>query len=202
MQNALVHQFRVTLRDVEPAVWRRIQTPANYSFWDLHVAIQDSMGWLDYHLHAFRMKKPRGRKVFEIGLPDEYSDGTLEGWRTAVADYFTMPGATAFYEYDFGDGWEHEILLEGVLLAEPSTKYPKCVAGKLACPPEDCGGPPGYAELLKILGDPDHVEYEEYVTWLGGQAPGNKPFDPERFAASKVRFDDPYERFRIAFGPS
>src|SRR5680860_494830 len=119
MRKGLVHQCRVTLFEVEPTVWRRIQTPAGCSFWDLHVAIQDSMGWLDSHLHVFHIKKPRGRKVWEIGFPDEFREGTLPGWQTAVADYFTEPGATAAYEYDFGDGWEHEVLLEGVLLAEP-----------------------------------------------------------------------------------
>lgn len=160
------------------------------------------MGWFDYHLHNFRMKKPRGRKMWEIGIPDdEYKPEMLEGWRTAVAEYFTAPGATASYLYDYGDSWHHEILLEGVLLADPDVEYPICVAGQNACPPEDCGGPPGYANMLEILRDPEHEEYEEYVTWLGGQAPGNKPFDPERFTAADVPFDDPYERFLIAFGP-
>lgn len=199
MAKHLVHQFRVTLLDVEPTVWRRIQTPAGYSFWDLHVAIQDSMGWFDSHLHVFRIKKPRGRKVWEIGIPDEFMEGTLAGWRTAVADYFTEPGATALYEYDFGDGWRHEILLEGVLLAESAVRYPTCLAGERACPPEDCGGPHGYEELLKIIRDPKHEERDEYLTWLGGQAPANRPFDPERFDAAAVVFDDPYERFFIAF---
>ncbi len=159
------------------------------------------MGWLDYHLHAFKIKKPRGRKVWEIGIPDdEDADGVLEGWRTAVADYFTLPGTSAFYEYDFGDSWLHEVLLEGVLLGEAGAKYPRCIGGERACPPEDCGGAGGYANLLEILSDPNHEEYEEYATWLGGQLPGSVPFDPERFAASEVEFDDPYERFKMAFG--
>jgi len=81
MRKGLVHQFRVTLFEVEPTVWRRIQTPAGCSFWDLHVAIQDSMGWLDSHLHAFRIKKPRGRKVWEIGFPDEFRDDPNERLR-------------------------------------------------------------------------------------------------------------------------
>jgi len=137
--------------------------------------------------------------VWEIGIPDEFMEGTLAGWRTAVADYFTEPGATALYEYDFGDGWRHEVLLEGVLLAAPAVSYPTCLAGQRACPPEDCGGPHGYEELLKIIRDPNHEERDEYLTWLGGQAPANRPFDPERFDAAAVVFDDPYERFFIAF---
>lgn len=194
MSRSLVHQFRIALLEVEPTVWRRIQTPARYSFWDLHVAIQDSMGWLDYHLHAFRIRKPRGRKVWEIGSPDDdYRDATLPGWKTPVSDYLTEPGATAEYEYDFGDRWAHEVLLEGVLLAEPGRNYPRCLEGERACPPEDCGGPTGYADLLRIVKDPAYEERDEYLAWLSGQAPENQPFDPERFDAKAVRFDDPYE---------
>ena len=201
MAKSLVHQFRAALLEVEPTVWRCIQTPAQYSFWDLHIAIQDSMGWRDAHLHAFRIKKLRGRKFWEIGFPDdEFGDETLPGWRTAVADFFTEPGVTATYEYDFGDRWTHEVLLEGILLAESGVSYPRCLAGERACPPEDCGGPPGYTELLEIIGDSRRGEHDEYVTWLAGQVPENQPFDPGRFDAATVRFDDPYERFRRAFG--
>lgn len=199
MAKNLVHQFRITLLEVEPTVWRRIQVPVGYTFWDLHVAIQDSMGWLDSHLHIFRIKRPRGRKVWEIGIPVELMEDVLPGWRNDVSDYFTEPGASALYEYDFGDGWQHEILLEGVLLAEPGVSYPRCLDGERACPPEDCGGPHGYEELLKVISDLEHEERDEYLIWLAGQAPGNYPFDPERFYPAEVRFEDPHERFFIAF---
>src|SRR5271169_5630758 len=112
----IVFQFKISLRDVEPEIWRRIVVPANYSFWDLHVAIQDSMGWLDYHLHSFGVKNPANGVVEEIGIPDDdWIDDEvvfLPGWEIPIANYFQKPGDNATYEYDFGDAWEHEIILE------------------------------------------------------------------------------------------
>ena len=114
------------------------------------------------HLHAFRLKRPHGKKIIEIGIPtDDFDDiEILPGWDEYIADYFWEPGRTARYEYDFGDSWHHEILLEGILLKEKGTKYPICIDGQRACPPEDCGGIRGYENLLKILRDPNHEEYE------------------------------------------
>ena len=201
MPPTIVLQFKVALREVEPQVWRRFQTPAGYSFWDLHVAIQDAMGWQDSHLHEFRVKKSRGRKVWKIGIPDDETEDTLAGWVEPVYSYFKMPGDVTEYVYDFGDYWQHELVLEGLLLAEPGTRYPRCLAGARACPPEDCGGPHGYQEMLKVLGDPGHDEYEDYVTWLGGQVAGNRPFDAGLFDATAVIFENPRKRFRYAFDP-
>lgn len=197
----MVLQFKVALQGNEPEVWRRFQTPASYSFWDLHVAVQDVMGWQDYHLHEFRVKKPRGRKVWKIGIPDDEAEDTLPGWTVPVFEYFKFPGDVAEYVYDFGDYWQHELLLEGLLLAEPDTSYPRCLAGDRACPPEDCGGPHGYQEMLKVLEDPGHAEYGDYVNWLGGQGSGGRPFDAGLFEAAAVVFEDPRKRFRNAFGP-
>lgn len=85
-------------------------------------------------------------------------------------------------------------------MAEPGVRYPRCLDGLRACPPEDCGGPPGYANLLEILRDPKHEDYGEYAAWTAGQAPRNRPFDPERFDVAAVLFDDPYDRLRMAIG--
>ena len=197
----LVYQFRITLNGTQPPIWRRIQVPASYSFWDLHVALQDSMGWLDYHLHVFLMRKPHKRKAAEIGIPDgEFADHVvLPCWRIPIAEYFTAPGSTAVYRYDFGDDWEHEVLLEGILLKEKDTKYPTCLAGERACPPEDCGGVHGYLNLLDILSNPQHEEHEEMVGWLKGH-PGNyHPYRPDEFEPQLVRFDNPEKRWRLAF---
>lgn len=102
-------RLKVTLKHVKPAVWRRIEVPVTYTFWDLHVAIQDAMGWLDYHLHVFRARNARG-KLDEIGIPDEDAfvgdPVALPGWKVRIADYLLHVGARATYEYDFGDGWE------------------------------------------------------------------------------------------------
>ena len=196
-----IYQFRVTLLEIEPPIWRRIQVPADYSFWDLHVAIQDSMGWLDYHLHEFKLRKPRGRKVVEIGIPDTETDrDVLPGWEVPISTYFTGLGVRAAYDYDFGDDWHHEVLLEGILLKDSSVKYPICVAGKRACPPEDCGGTPGYEELLGVLATTHTEEYKDMAAWLKNHVKNYFPYRPEHFDPNAVKFWNPTKRWQIAFG--
>ena len=197
----LIYQFRIDLLGIKPAVWRRIQVTADYSFWDLHVAIQDSMGWLDYHLHEFRVKRPSGRKVIAIGIPDEEADHeVLAGWEVPISNHFVEPGIAAEYDYDFGDGWRHKVLLEGVLLKEPSVKYPVCLAGARACPPEDCGGIPGYENLLEVLSNPKSSECKEMVAWLKGHAKNYFPYHSEHFSPEEVEFCNPAKRWKMAFG--
>ena len=166
------YQVKVSLRGIRPPIWRRIQVPADYSFWDLHVAIQDAMGWWDYHLHAFRVADPSHGEEDLIGIPDEDrfvgDPEYLPGWTVPIDKAFAKPGDSASYEYDFGDGWEHEIVLEMITPREPKVRYPRCLAGERACPPEDCGGPWGYENMLKILADPRHEEHDETLTWVGG----------------------------------
>ncbi len=197
-----VYQFLVYLVDSEPLIWRRIQVPGDYSFWDLHVAVQDAMGWLDCHLHMFSMPRPGGNGVAHIGIPDEdelsldpneepYTE--LAGWEEKIADWFTPDNALASYEYDFGDGWIHGIELEGILPRDPDVFYPRCLDGSGACPPEDCGGIPGYYRMLRILADPSHPKRQGYIEWLGSD------FDPLDFRPEEVEFDDPALRFFIAF---
>ena len=197
----IILQFRFELLEIEPLIWRRVQVPSKYSFWDLHVAIQDSMGWLDYHLHAFHVRMPHKRKIVEIGIPmDEYFDEpVVPGWEISITDYFTEPGKSAPYEYDFGDGWEHNILLEGILLKEKGARYPKSIAGERACPPEDCGGVPGYYELLEILKNPKHPEFHDYIGWLKGHAKNYYPYEPDQFSPEKVEFWNPKKRWEIVF---
>ena len=166
----LIYQFKIVLLEISPPIWRRIQVPATYSFWDLHVALQDAMGWFDYHLHAFHISKLHKRKPVEIGIPGDEIAGqlVLPGWEIPIFEYFIEPGKTALYHYDFRDSWKHEILFEGVLVKEKGEKYPRCIAGERACPPEDCGGTPGYSNLLEIIGDSSHSEYQETIDWLKG----------------------------------
>jgi hypothetical protein len=196
----LVFQFKITLLEIDPRIWRRVQVPTGYSFWDLHVAIQDAMGWVDYHLHAFRFPQS-GKQTIEIGIPfEEYDDLiTLPGWETPITNYFTAPGDAAVYEYDFGDSWQHELLLEGVLLKEKGARYPRCIGGERACPPEDCGSIPGYYHMLEVLADPVDEEYAEMVTWLKGHVKNYHPYDPDRFDVREVVFDNPRARWRKAF---
>jgi len=190
-----VMQFKVTLLDIHPPVWRRIEVPASYTFWDLHVAIQDSMGWKDSHLHQFKLGSGRRGGVV-IGIPDEEFEAgrqTLPGWRVPVRRYLAKVGDKARYEYDFGDGWEHEVRLEKVLPHEEGAEYPRCLAGARACPPEDSGGPLGYGRLLEALRDSTHPSHAELLEWVGG------PFDAEAFDPARVGFDDPQERWELAF---
>ncbi len=197
MSRSQVCQFRITLRDIEPPVWREIEVPATYSLWDLHVAIQDAMGWKDCHLHAFRLHDPKTGVQVEVGIPDEDafddSEPLLAGWEHPLREFFVEPGTSAEYEYDFGDGWEHDVLFQAVVPRIKGRKYPRCIGGARACPPEDCGGTHGYANLLAVIFDPLHEEFESTMTWLGGA------FDPERFEAAKVRFDNPRTRWKRAF---
>ena len=191
-----VYQFKITLKRIKPPIWRRIQVPETYTFWDLHVAIQDVMSWQDYHLHRFEIVNPATGALKLIGLPsddDDWSRATLSGWRQKIAKWFTPENKVAVYFYDFGDGWEHEVELEKILPRETGVRYPVCLGGKRACPPEDCGGVSGYERLLEIISNPDDDEYEEMLTWLGGK------FDPEHFDPKKVVFDDPAIRFKKAF---
>ncbi len=190
------YQFKVTLRDISPPIWRLIQVPENYSFWDFHVAIQDAMGWLDCHLHTFKFKDKKEGGTVAIGIPDpEGSDESqiLPGWGELISDYFAEVGDDCEYEYDFGDGWGHEIILEKIIEKEKTNTHPRCIDGKRACPPEDCGGPFGYDDLLNIFSDPKNERYQEMVDWLG------RVYDPEKFNVFEIKFEDPRERFKKAF---
>lgn len=189
-----VYQFKITLEGIKPPIWRRIQVPKTYTFWDLHVAIQDAMGWLDYHLHEFEIVDPSTGLMVNIGIPDEEFDrDVLPGWKQKIADYFSMENPKAVYIYDFGDYWEHKIQLEKILPREKGVNYPVCIKGKRACPPEDCGGVWGYEELLEALKKPAHERHEELLEWLG------EDFDPEHFDVNEVSFDDPDKRLKNVF---
>ena len=191
-----VYQLKITLKGTKPPIWRRIQVPESYTFWDLHVAIQDAMGWEDYHLHEFVFTLPIMNIKVRIGIPmeDDFDETILPDWDQKIADYFSSETPKAEYTYDFGDGWQHDIILEKILPCETGVIYPRCVDGKRACPPEDCGGIGGYVEFLEAIGDPANERHEDMLNWVGGE------FDPEDFNPSEVKFDDPAKRFKIAFG--
>jgi hypothetical protein len=168
----MAYQLKITLKDVKPAVWRRIQVSEHLTLLQLHEAVQAVMGWQNYHLHQFII----GGARFATPSPeDERNDKPIDERRTKLKD---VSGHRSFeYEYDFGDGWEHEIVIEKVLDEElPSPVL--CIDGKRACPPEDCGGPWGYEETLRIVNDPKDPEHKERVEWIGGK------FDPEQFSVA------------------
>ena len=196
-KSSKIYQFKITLEEVKPDIWRRIQVPEDYSFWDLHVAIQDAMGWQDYHLHEFKIDNPKSGENLPIGIPDdepEWSRATLPGWEIAITDYFTMDNRDASYDYDFGDGWKHRVRLETIEQAQPGFEYPRCASGARACPPEDVGGPWGYKRFIQVINEPDHDDHERMLEWVGGT------FDPDYFDSEEVWFDDPKERWKLAIG--
>jgi hypothetical protein len=192
----MVYQFKVSLMDIKPIIWRRIQVPSTYSFWDLHVAIQDAMGWLDYHLHEFRIPTLDREEISRIGIPDDEGfeeEPVLAGWDVSISDYFSSQNPSAEYTYDFGDDWRHTIKLEDIIPRSPGVRYPVCSAGARHCPPEDVGGPFGYGEFLRAIRNPKHPEHNSYLEWVGGF------FDATAFDPARVRFDNPGRRWKLAF---
>jgi hypothetical protein len=180
-------------------VWRRIQVPPAYSFWDLHVAIQDAMGWEDLHLHEFRLFDDAARRTIAIGVPTDMASPdhpVAPGWTMPLSKYFepqTGQQLPLRYVYDFGDGWEHVLTHEGLQPNKRSQKYPRCLAGERRCPPEDCGGVHGYAEFLKAIANPQHPRHSEMTDWIGGA------WAADDFTPRRVVFDDPQKRWATAF---
>ncbi|MGE0825652.1 MAG: plasmid pRiA4b ORF-3 family protein [Candidatus Binatia bacterium] len=173
-----IYQLKITLKDFRPAIWRQVHVASTMSLETLHGVIQLAMGWTNSHMHQFKV----GKTYYGTTYPDDF-DGTTttkdEG-KVTVGEVLKKPKAKLVYEYDFGDGWEHEVVLEKILSPEAGVAYPRCISGQRACPPEDCGGVWGYANLLEALQDPEHPEHEELSEWLGDN------FDPEAFAPERV----------------
>jgi len=173
-----IYQLKITLLGTKPPIWRRVQVPSDTNLAQLHRIIQIVMGWEDAHLHHFKV----GKSYYGVSYPDDF-DGvnrTKDEKNVTLGELASRPKAKFLYEYDFGDSWEHEILLEKILSLESGVQYPVCITGKRACPPEDCGGVWGYANLLEVLQDPKHPEYDDMREWIGGS------FDPEAFAVETV----------------
>lgn len=172
-----IFQFKVTLRDIRPPIWRRFQVYDDLTFYQFHRVLQEVMGWYDAHLHLFNFQ---GWMITdEETLAEGWEDGDDER-KVKLNQRFTAEGQKCRYEYDFGDSWDHELVLEKILPVEPGVFYPRCLKGKRACPPEDCGGAWGYADFLEALADEDHPERDMYLDWLGGE------FDPEEFFLEEI----------------
>ena len=167
-----VHRLKVTLRGSKPPIWRRFEVPSDITLARLHSVIQLGFGWEDCHLWVF--ETPAGR--YGSSDPDLEIRSAATKKLSAVADW---PGDKLRYEYDFGDGWDHDIVVEAVQPAEQAVAYPRCITGRRACPPEDCGGIWGYYELLNTLANPRHENHTQMLWWLGISSPAD--FDPGRF---------------------
>jgi hypothetical protein len=170
-----IYQLKITLLGSEPPIWRRFAVPADITLAKLHDAIQIVMGWYDCHLHEFRTRDGTRYRARDPGLDLDWDAGTIDERKAQLHDVIHRAKQRLFYDYDFGDGWEHGLELEKRIPPEPNVKYPVCLAGERACPPEDCGGIWGYGELIEAIRDPKHERHEELLEWLGD------PFDPEAF---------------------
>jgi hypothetical protein len=168
-----VFELKVTLRDIEPPIWRVIEVPGEWPLDEVHLAIQAAMGWNNSHLHQFIVGKVR----YGMMEADGEFDRGLEDERDARLERIVQSGQSFVYEYDFGDGWQHDVEVTRVASAAKEAR-PRCLAGARACPPEDCGGPHGYARLLEILADPKHPEHVSLKEWAND-------LEPERFSVPK-----------------
>ena len=174
-----IYQLKVTLKGAKLPIWRRILVPSDMSLARFHLVLQIVMGWTNSHLHQF----VSGRTVY--GIPDDEYGGDFglevdDENRYNLSQLLKKEKDSFTYEYDFGDGWEHKVIIEKILPHDSSMKVPKCIKGKRACPPEDCGGIWGYHDLVEIISDTSHSEHEEMLEWLGGE------FDAEYFDVNET----------------
>ena len=165
--------LKIRLLDIEPEIWRRFVVPADISLDRLHDVVQIVMGWEDSHLHEFTIGKKRYTEY-----PESREDGLVSG-RYRLGDLIKQKGRTFRYLYDFGDGWDHELMIENSRF-DNSERWADvfCLEGDRACPPEDVGGPPGYSEFCAVMNNPGHIEHEALFDWYGGEFDKNE-FDPD-----------------------
>ena len=170
-----IYQLKVTLNYSSPPIWRRFQIASTDTLEDVHIALQIVMGWTNSHLHQFM----KDRVCY--GMPDEdFPSDMLDELDYRLDQILKKEKDTLIYEYDFGDGWVHDVVLEKILPFKTDVELPVCLEGNRACPPEDIGGVPGYEMFLEAIADPSHPEHEDMLEWIGGE------FDPERFDLAEV----------------
>ena len=172
-----LYQLKITLRDIHPPIWRRIQVWEDTTLAQLHTILQIVMGWEDYHLHEFVI----GRRLYSVPDPDDDMNErkVVDESHVPLGEVVPRVGTKFAYLYDFGDSWEHDLILEAILLPETTAQYPTCIGGERRAPPEDVGGITGYEEYLAVLADPEHEEHGNMLQWRG-------QFDPESFAPDQV----------------
>ena len=174
---AKIFQIKISLKNTKPPIWRRIKIDAATDLETFHYILQDVMGWTNSHLFEFTTSD---KKRFSI-VNDEFEDyeDTTEASEVTLQQVLKRKGSKLTYIYDFGDWWEHQILLEEQTNG-PELEIPICITGKKACPPEDCGGLWGYYDMLEVIKDKKHVEHKEMLEWLGSD------FDPDHFDKNEV----------------
>lgn len=169
--------LRIDLAHLKPPIWRRLEVPGDVSLAGLHRIIQMAFDWTDSHLHGFDIDGV----LYGPGDPDPFGLGVQErDERKYKLAAVAKAGSCITYTYDFGDDWMHAIKVEKVIPIVPGVNYPRCTAGRNAPPPEDCGGPWGYAEVLQALADPSHPDREDLLDW------GDEDFDPKAFDIEEI----------------
>lgn len=179
VKNREIYQLKVALIGITPPIWRRVHVGGDCTLAQLHSVLQVVMGWENCHLYMFRI----GGKTY--GTPDVDEDGDLkliDPKRTRLDAVSPSVGTMLTYVYDYGDNWQHELLLEAIVMPALDTTYPRCIAGERRCPPEDVGGIGGYSNYLEAMTDPNHEEHEDMMMWRG-------PFQPEDFSVEKVNHE-------------
>lgn len=176
-----IYQLKITLKNIKPPIWRRVLVPSDFTLDQLHRVIQATMEtWYDYHLHEFIIDHTRyGDAAGALAAGDHVEEET----RAQLQNVLRGEKHKFEYTYDFGDDWEHEIVLEKILARGSNQTYPCCIKGKRSGPPEDCGGPWGYADFLVAIGDPKHPQHQELLQWVGGE------FDPEFFDLEEINHE-------------
>ncbi|MBX3640628.1 MAG: plasmid pRiA4b ORF-3 family protein [Nitrosomonas sp.] len=165
-----VYQLKVTLKYFRPPIWRRFLIASSANLSEVHITLQIVMGWTNSHLHGFIFGNE------QYGEPDqEFFDTIKDESKFRLDQLLRHENEKLIYNYDYGDSWEHEVLLEKILPFKHDMTLPQCIKGKRACPPEDIGGIPGYALFLEAINDPSHPEHEEMHEWINGD------FDAEHF---------------------
>lgn len=167
-----IYVLRIDLAHLKPAVWRRLEVPAGITLARLHHAIQMAFDWMDGHLHGFHIEGRNYGQPMPGPFGLEMDD--LDERKFRLSQVAGLGGRFS-YTYDFGDDWTHLVKVEKIVPPKPGVPYPRCAAGKNAAPPEDCGGPWGFAEMMQTLADPAHPEREELLEWIGDD------YDPTAF---------------------
>ncbi len=179
-----IASLQIQLDYLAPPVWREVEVPLDIGLDRLHLVIQAAMGWENSHLYEFRLG--RTLRVVERNAYDDMGNGeTFLARRTSLAALLgriTTKIKTFKYTYDFGDDWQHTIKLKAISEADPHTAYPRLISAERACPPEDCGGPPGYEHYLEAIGDPNHPDHKDMIEWRG------RSFDPEVVDLQALQF--------------
>lgn len=164
-----IYRIKITLKETEPVIWRRFLVPSNVTLHRLHLILQEVMGWTNSHLYRFKIDT---KEYTETESDKDFNElNSINSKRAKLDQAVTEKGNTFEYEYDFGDGWTHELVLEDILEPVTGAVYPICLDGERACPPEDCGGPHEYSRLLGIIANPENEEYREMGRMARSQFP-------------------------------